>query len=204
MKHLPVLLWAFVLFGCSEKGLEGLEPTPALPIGPQIVVTDVYGRQYPDLDPSVIYCGPGWGAKMCHFLHKYDGTIWADPDNYYSDYSDVKFSNFWDPFFISFFEVDSVASHCNGWKLDEMTYNGVKWTIEIVKDQEDVLWFDYNYYGTNTEIEYTTLYKYEVIDGLLNFSSSDGRSFTFHPSERDYSEDLIDTDEIVEQQGCLF
>ncbi|MCR9290930.1 MAG: hypothetical protein NXI23_26470, partial [Bacteroidetes bacterium] len=172
--------------------------------GVQNIVTDVYGVQYPSLDPSVIYCGPGWGTKMCHFLHKYDETIWADAENYYSDFSDIKFSNFWDPYFISFFKLDSLASYCEGWRLGETTYDGIKWNIKIKKDQEDVFWFDYDYYGTSQEIEYTITYKYEVINGLLNFSSTDGQSFIFHPSERNYSEDLLDTDEIIKLEGCIF
>ena len=51
----------------------------------------------------------------------------------------------------------------------ENIYDGIKWYITIKKDEEDVLWFDLDYYGTGQEIEYTTTYKYEVIDGLLHF-----------------------------------
>ena len=47
-------------------------------------------------------------------------------------------------------------------------------------------------------------YKYEVIDGLLHFSNSEGQSFIFHKSDKNYSKGLIDTDEIIEQEGCLF
>lgn len=187
-----------------EKDIEPFEPVQPREAGQLDIVTDVYGTQYPGLDPSVIYCGPGWGAKMCHFLYKYDGTIWADADNYYSDFSDIKFSNFWDPYFISFFNLDSVASYCKGWKLGENTQDGIKWNIKIKKDQEDALWFDYEYYGSGKVIEYTITYKYEIIDGLLNFSSSDGQTFIFHPSEKNYSDDFVNTGEIIELEGCIF
>ena len=141
---------------------------------------------------------------MCHFLHKYDGTIWADTEHYYGEVPDVQFSNFWSPFFISFFDIDSTASHCEGWKLNETAYNGVRWNIRITKDQEDVLWFDYDYYGSGDAVEYTITYKYEVVDGLLRFSSTDGQSFTYHPSERNYARDAVNTGEIIELDGCLF
>lgn len=204
MKELAIIFLVLVLFSCSESERERFEPQPPVQSGPLDIVTDVYGRQYPSLDPSVIYCGPGWGAKMCHFLYKYDGTIWADSENYYSDFSDIIFSNFWDPYFISFFTLDPVASYCEGWKLGENTHDGIQWNIKIKKDQEDVLWFDYEYYGTSKEIEYTTTYKYEVIDGLLHFSSNDDQTFIFHPSERHYVEDSIASGEIVKLEGCLF
>ena len=60
------------------------------------------------------------------------------------------------------------------------------------------------YYGTSQEIEYTITYKYEVIDGLLHFSNTEGQEFIFHPSDKNYSRELIDTGEIIEQEGCLF
>ena len=62
----------------------------------------------------------------------------------------------------------------------------------------------YDYYGTGQEIEYTITYKYEVIDGLLHFSNSEGQKFIFHPSDKIYKRELIDTGEIIEQEGCLF
>jgi len=174
--------------------------------GWQEIVTDASGRQYPFLDPNVIsYCGPGWGRKFCRFLDNYEGTIWADSDNYFSDFSDIKFSNFSSgAYFISFFDLDNNVSYCEGWKLGETTNDGVKQNIRIKKDEKDVLWFDYDYYGNSEDIEYTITYKYEVIEGLLHFSSTDGQSFIFNPSERNYSRDTINTSEIVELNGCLF
>ena len=219
MKKLLLIFLLFGLFSCMESDIEEVEPEqPEQPeqLGQygqpeqsgqseqQNIVTDVYGVQYPSLDPWVIYCGPGWGRKMCHFLHKYDGTIWADAGNYYSDFSDIKFSNFYNPYFISFFNLDSIASYCEGWKIGETTYNGIKWNIEIKRDQEDILWFDYDYYGSGEEIEYTITYKYQVIDGLLHFSSTDGQTFIFHPSDKNYSEDLIGSGEIIKLEGCMF
>ncbi|MEL6864138.1 MAG: hypothetical protein AAFP19_06960 [Bacteroidota bacterium] len=205
MEKLLFLFLFFGLFSCADD--DGIELYYS---GEQTweedVVTDASGREYPFLDPNVVsYCGPGWGRKFCRFLGKYDETIWADAENYYSDFSDVKLSNFsGNEYFISFFNLDSIASYCEGWKLGETTYDGIKWNIKIKKDQEDVLWFDYEYYGFSEEIEYTINYRYEVIDGLLHFSSSDGQTFVFNPSERNYSKDSVRTEEIIQLEGCMF
>ena len=137
------------------------------------------------------------------FLSKYDDTMWADTDNYYSEFSDIKFKNA-ATYFISFFKIDNDVSYCKGWQKGENIYNGIKWDITIKKDEWDVFWFDFDYYGTGQEIEYTITYKYEVIDGLLHFSNSEGQEFIFHPSDKIYKRELIDTGEIIEQEGCLF
>jgi hypothetical protein len=138
------------------------------------------------------------------FLFKYDETMWADTENYFSSFSDIKFENAGSGFFISFFNIDKDVSYCKGWKKEENTYEGKKWNIKMKNDEWDILWFDYEYYGTSQEIEYTITYKYEVIDSLLHFSSSDNQTFIFSPSDKNYSRGLIDTDEIIEQEGCLF
>ena len=137
------------------------------------------------------------------FLSKYDETMWADTENYYSDFSDIKFERS-GPVFISFFNIDKDVSYCNGWKKEENIYNGIKWYITIKKDEEDILWFDLDYYGSSQEIEYTVTYKYEVIEGLLHFSNTEGQKFIFHPSDKNYLRDLIDTGKIIEQEGCMF
>ena len=137
------------------------------------------------------------------FLSKYDETMWADTENYYSDFSDIKFERS-GPVFISFFNIDKDVSYCNGWKKEENIYNGIKWYITIKKDEEDILWFDLDYYGSSQEIEYTVTYKYEVIEGLLHFSNTEGQKFIFHPSDKNYSRNLIDTGKIIEQEGCMF
>ncbi len=202
MQKLLLLFLFFSLFSCSEPESD----TEPFESGQEDVVTDRSGREYPFLDPNVIsYCGPAWGRKFCRFLYKYDETIWADAENYYSEFSDIKFSNFlYNDHFISFLNLDSIASYCEGWKLGETTYDGKKWNIKIKKDQEDVLWFAYDYYGSGEEIEYTITYKYEVIDGLLHFSSTEDQTFIFHPSERNYLKDSVDTGEIIVLEGCMF
>ena len=43
------------------------------------------------------------------FLSKYDETMWADTENYYSDFSDIKFERS-GPVFISFFNIDKDVS----------------------------------------------------------------------------------------------
>ncbi|MEM6320025.1 MAG: hypothetical protein AAF960_20300 [Bacteroidota bacterium] len=202
MKRLLFLFLPITLFSCGEDDTVPFEHQQQ----DADIVTDRSGRQYPFLDPNVLsYCGSGWGRKFCRFLHKYDGTVWANAENYYGDFSDIKFSNFsHDDYFVSFFTLDSIASYCEGWKMGETTYNGMKWNIKIKKDQEDVFWFDYDYYGRNEEIEYTITYKYEVIDGLLNFSSSEGQTFIFTPSEKNYSEEVVEIGEIIRLEGCIF
>ena len=179
---------------------------------------DAQGLQYYFLDGSRLsYCNGGLGRKFCRFLDKYDGTIWEDVENYYSDFSDIKFSN--SNYFISFFNIDNTTSYCDGWKLGETTYDGIKWNIRIKKDEWDLFWFDYDYYGFNEEVEYTISYKYEVIDSLLHFSSNKiknnnsedlvdtsetDQTFIFSPSEKDYSKDFVDTGEIIVSEGCMF
>ena len=137
------------------------------------------------------------------FLSKYDETMWADTENYYSNFSDIKFERS-GPVFISFINIDKDVSYCNGWKKEENIYDRIKWYITIKKDEEDILWFDLDYYGSSQEIEYTITYKYEVINGLHHFSNTEDQKFIFHPSDKNYSRELIDTGEIVEQEGCLF
>ena len=149
------------------------------------------------------------GGSGKKFLSKYDETMWADTENYFSSFSDIKFDidiRFFNAaeHFISFFNIGKDISYCKGWKKGENTYDGKKWNIKIKKDDWDILWFDYEYYGTSQEIEYTITYKYEVIDSLLHFSNSEGQKFIFHPSNKIYSRQSIDTGEIIEQEGCLF
>jgi hypothetical protein len=138
------------------------------------------------------------------FLFKYDETMWADTENYFSSFSDIKFENAGSGFFISFFNIDKDVSYCKGWKKEENTYEGKKWNIKMKNDEWDILWFDYEYYGTSQEIEYTITYKYEVIDGLLHFSNTEGQEFIFHPSKKNYSKDFLETGNIIEQEGCNF
>ena len=203
MKRLLFLFLCFGLFACGPDSELEVQSDP-LPDGDDFVATDRSGKQYPGLDPFKIYCGPGWGRKFCHFLGKYDRTVWADSENYYSDFSDIQFANFPSSgYFISFFDLESMTSYCDGWKLGESTYEGEKWNIEIKKDEEDAFWFEFEYYGLGDEIEYSRTYKYEVIDGLLHFSNEE-QTFIFHPSEKDYAKDAVDTGEIIVTEGCLF
>ncbi|MEQ8906135.1 hypothetical protein [Ekhidna sp.] len=205
MKKLLLLFLFFGLFSCMESDREQYGPDLSEKYKGQDIATDANGVQYPDLDPRRIYCSGGWGSKFCRFLRKYDGTIWADSENYYSEFSDIKFSNFFSTeYFISFFNIDSVTSYCDGWKLSETTYDGKKWKVEIKQDQWDILSFDYYYYGSSKEVQYVKSYTYEVIDGLLHFSSPDGETFIFHPSEKNYSKDLLETGKIIELEGCMF
>ena len=209
MKKTLSLLLSFVLFCFLKSCGDSFEPTyteQSEQSENQDIVTSASGVQYPSLDPpSHQYCGPGWGRKFCRFLSKYDGTIWTDAGNYYSDFSDIKLSNFsGNEYFISFFNLDSITSYCDGWKLGETTNNGIKWNIRTQKDEVDRFWFAYEYYGSSEEIEYTVTHKYEVIDGLLHFSNTEGQEFIFHPSDKNYSKDIVDTGEIIELDGCMF
>ena len=198
MRKLFVSFLCLVMFSCLKSdivqyGSKNTDPA-----------TFASGQQLPVATRSYTnFCNPnGWGRKGCEFLAKYDGTFWADTENYYSDFSDIKFIN--NVYFVSFFNIDNDISYCKGWKTGENTYDGIKWDIKITKDGWDILWFDYDYYGTSQEIEYSITYKYEVIDSLLHFSSTEGQEFIFHPSDKNYSRDFIDTGEIIELDGCTF
>ena len=198
MRKLFISFLCFVMLSCFKTdivqyGSKNLDPA-----------TFASGQQLPTKPKDLTYfCNPaGLGRKGCKFLSKYDGTMWADTENYYSDFSDIQFLN--SEHFISFFDISSDVSYCKGWRPGENTYDGIKWNIEIKRDEEDIFWFDYEYYGTSQEIEYTILYKYEVIDSLLHFSSSADENFIFSPSEKNYSKDSIDTSEIIEMEGCTF
>ena len=87
-------------------------------------------------------------------LRKYDNTFWADTKIIIVT-SDIQFLN--SGYFISFFDINNNVSYCKGWRPGENTYDGIKWNIEIKRDEEDIFWFDYDYYGTSQEIEYTIL-----------------------------------------------
>ncbi len=162
------------------------------------------GQQLPTKPKDLTYfCNPaGLGRKGCKFLSKYDGTIWADKENYYSDFSDIQFLNW--IYFVSFFDINNDVSYCRGWRTGENILDEKKWDIKITKDEWDELWFDYDYYGASDDIEYTITYKYEVIDSLLHFSNTEGQEFIFHPSDKNYSKDIVDTGEIIELVGCMF
>lgn len=208
MNKLLLLFLFFVLFSCTEGDMEEIESgkIEETEAGAENIVTSISGRQWPTLDQTVLsYCGPGWGLKFCFFLTEHDKTVWTVADDYKSDFSDIKFSKFsYDNYFLSFFNLDTITSYCEGWKLGETTYDGIKSNIKIIKDEWDVLWIRYDYYGSSEEIEYTIIYKYEVIDGLLHFSSNDGQTYIFKPSERTYSEDFLDTSVIIRLEGCMF
>ena len=163
------------------------------------------GQQLPTKPKNLTYfCNPaGLGRKGCKFLSKYDGTMWADTENYYSEFSDIRFLNY-AQHFISFFNIGKDISYCKGFKKGENTTDGIKWNIKITKDEWDELWFDYDYYGTSNEVEYSITYKYQVIDSLLHYSNTEGQEFIFHPSKKNYSKDFLKTDNIIEQEGCMF
>ena len=217
MKKILLIFLFFVTFSCMKSEITQHwyenKSDKRLPNGLQLYFSKGNSA-------TGVGCAPGWGSKGCAFLYNHNGTIWADDENYYSDFSDIKFSNFKDgPYFISFFNIDNTASYCDGWKLGETINDGIKSYIRFKKDELDILWFDYEYYGFSEEIEYTISYKYEVIDGLLHFSrtkikknntedlvdtSEIDQTFIFSPSEKNYSKDLVDTGEIIVSDGCMF
>ena len=191
MKKLFVMSLCIIIFSCFKTDIKQYETWNLDPM------TKVSGLQVNRLQRQY---NAFYGNR---FLSKYDESIWADTENYYSNFSNIKFERS-GPVFISFFNIDKDVSYCNGWKKEENIYDGIKWYITIKKDEEDILWFDLDYYGSSQEIEYTITYKYEVIDGLLHFSNTEEQKFIFHPSDKNYSKGLIDTDEIIELEGCMF
>tara|TARA_Y100000992_G_C21161619_1_gene441353 strand:- start:255 stop:854 length:600 start_codon:yes stop_codon:yes gene_type:complete len=198
MKKLFVMSLCIIIFSCFKTDIKQYETWNQDP------ATKASGSQI-NLIPRSYNAHSGK-----KFLSKYDKTMWADKENYFSSFSDIQFdkrgTRFYnaDAHFISFFNIGEDISYCIGWKKGENSYDEKKWNIKFKNDEWDILWFDYEYYGTSQEIEYTITYKYEVIDGLLHFSSSDNQTFIFSPSDKNYSRGLIDTDEIIEQEGCLF
>ena len=198
MKKIFVTSLSILIFSCLKADIVQYNTKNTDP------ATFASGQQLPVATRSYTnFCNPnGWGRKGCEFLAKYDGTFWADTENYYSDFSDIQFLN--DVYFISLFNIKNDVSYCRGWRTGENSSDGKKWKIKITKDGWDVLWFDYDYYGTSDNIEYTITYKYEVIDSLLHFSNTEGQEFIFHPSDKNYSKDIVDTGEIIELTGCMF
>ena len=198
MLKLFILFLCLLIFSCYKADIVQYGSANTDP------ATFASGQQLPTRQSNyTTFCNPATlGRKGCKFLSKYDGTMWADTENYYSDFSDIQFLN--SVYFISFFDINNNVSYCKGWRPGENTYDGIKWNIKIKKNEWDEFWFDYEYYGTSQEIEYTITYKYEVIDGLLHFSNTEGQEFIFHPSNKNYSKDFIDTGEIIEQEGCMF
>ncbi len=198
MKKIFVTSLSILIFSCLKADIVQYNTKNTDP------ATFASGQQLPVATRSYTnFCNPnGWGRKGCEFLAKYDGTFWADTENYYSDFSDIQFLN--DVYFISLFNIKNDVSYCRGWRTGENSSDGKKWKIKITKDGWDVLWFDYDYYGTSDNIEYTITYKYEVIDSLLHFSNTEGQEFIFHPSDKNYSKDTVDTGEIIELTGCMF
>jgi hypothetical protein len=185
---------SFFVFSCFKTEIVQFETANTDP------ATFANGQQLPTAPRSYLnYCG---APKSCKFLLKYDDTFWEDTENYYGEFSDIRFSNY--STFISFFKIDRDISYCKGFKKGENTTDGIKWNIKITKDEWDELWFDYDYYGTNDDVEYTITYKYEVIDSLLHFSNTEGQEFIFHPSKKNYSKDFLETSNIIEQEGCNF
>tara|TARA_S200000501_G_scaffold181291_1_gene170726 strand:- start:554 stop:1150 length:597 start_codon:yes stop_codon:yes gene_type:complete len=194
MKKFLLLILFFIISSCFKSDI----------IQSQTANTDPAsmhnGQVYPTSPRSYTsFCN---APKNCKFLFKYDGTVWADTENYYSDFSDIQFLNSGN--FISFLKINKDISYCKGWKKGDNTFDGIKWNIKIKKDEWDEFWFDYDYYGTSNEIENSITYKYEVIDSLLYFSNTDGQEFIFHPSDKNYSKDFIDTGEILVSEGCTF
>ena len=172
ISHLVLLLVS--LFACSQNDMGQITPGPS---EQQVFATDASGRQYPGLDPYKIYCGPGWGRKFCRFLGKYDGTKWSNTG------SQIHFSNFSsNETFISFSNLDNIVPHGQAWKLGETIDGDNKWNIKIKRDEEELLWIGFDYYGDTEEIIYSSTYICEVIDNVLHFSNTDGQSLTFFPS----------------------
>ena len=190
-----ILFLCLLMFSCYKTDVVQSQTANTDP------ATFANGQQLPTARRSYLkHCG---AAKSCKFLLKYDDTFWEDTENYYGAFSDIRFSNY-AQYFISFFNIDNDVSYCNGWKAGENSADGKRWNIKFKKDEEDILSFDYDYFGNGDEIEYSITYTYEVINGLLHFSSTDGQTFIFSPSDKKYLKGSIDTGEIFQLEGCTF
>ena len=173
MKKILLLITFFIISSCFKSDI----------VQSQTANTDPASMHNGQTFPTKIRSYTNFCAvpKTCKFLFKYDYTYWSDKENYSSDFSSIRFVNL-NNNFISFYNTDSDISYCEGWKKGDNTSGAIKWNIKIKKDEWDEFWFDYDYYGTEQEIEYTILYKYEVIDSLLHFSNSEGESLIFYPT----------------------
>ena len=132
MKKLFVMSLCIIIFSCFKTDIKQYETWNQDP------ATKASGSQI-NLIPRSYNAHSGK-----KFLSKYDETMWADTENYYSDFSDIKFE-FHGPVFISFFNIDNEVSYCKGWKRDENIYDGIKWNITFKSAEEDVLWFDFDF-----------------------------------------------------------
>ena len=182
MKKILLLITFFIISSCFKSDI----------VQSQTANTDPASMHNGQTFPTKIRSYTNFCAvpKTCKFLFKYDYTYWSDKENYSSDFSSIRFVNLNN--FISFYNTDSDISYCEGWKKGDNTSGAIKWNIKIKKDEWDEFWFDYDFYGTDQEIEYTILYKYQVIDSLLHFSNSEGESLIFYP-----------TDEIKDHVDCM-
>ena len=113
-----------------------------------------------------VFCG---GVKTCKFLYKYDDSMWADTDNYYSDFSDIKFKR-GGPVFISFFNINNDVSYCKGWKGDENVYDGIKWNITY--------YFFYLFQNLNFILKILTFYIFFCCQCFLRFNNLLKKGFT--------------------------
>ena len=181
MKKILLLIPFFIISSCFKSDIVQSQTANTDPASMN------NGQVYPTAPRSYTsFCN---APKNCKFLFKYDYTFWSDTENYPSDFSSVRFLNA-GPYFISFFNIDKDISYCKGWKKGDNTSGAIKWNIKIKKDEWDEFWFDYDYYGTDQEIEYTITYRYEVIDSLLHFSNSEGDSLIFYRT--DETKDFVD------------
>ena len=135
MRKLFISFLCFVMLSCFKTdivqyGSKNLDPA-----------TFASGQQLPTKPKDLTYfCNPaGLGRKGCKFLSKYDGTMWADTENYSNDFSSVRFLNL-NNNFISFYNIDKDISYCTGWKKGDNTSGAIKWNIKIKKDEWDEFW----------------------------------------------------------------
>jgi len=84
--------------------------------------------------------------------------------------------------------------------------------IEIIRDEEYSLQFRvYHYKNIHNEIsediEYSVTHEYNLENGILYYYKSDSPSVTakfYLPSERNFSENSLDTGGIQKNTGCMF
>ena len=83
MKKIFVTSLSILIFSCLKADIVQYNTKNTDP------ATFASGQQLPVATRSYTnFCNPnGWGRKGCEFLAKYDGTFWADTENYYSDFS---------------------------------------------------------------------------------------------------------------------
>ena len=122
IKNYILFFLCFILLSCLESDIKEIEDLKAtieklksdlenIDVDKEdvIILLDSLKSRLEDLKQQIELETDKSEEKVSPFLSSHDGTIWADSENYYSDFSDIKFSN--SEYFNSFFNIGVNASY---------------------------------------------------------------------------------------------